>query len=148
MNGHARPQHSLPSAAWRKLALLGLAGAGLWCAAAAQAHHSFAAFDTKSTLTLVGDVTQWEWSNPHSWIYIAIKTPTGDSEEWSVEASSPSAFSRRGGSKKMLKVGDRLTITIHPRLDGQHGGSLVSMVLADGRTMGGPGQPSLAAPKE
>ncbi len=54
MNGHARPQHRLRPAAWRKTILLALAGAGISCATTVQAHHSFAMFDPQKTLTIVG----------------------------------------------------------------------------------------------
>ncbi len=143
MIGYIRSPRARLNGRW----LLGLAGVGFFAlSGTAQAHHSFAMFDQKTTLTFVGQVSKWEWTNPHSWIYVVVKTPKNGSEEWTVEASSPSAFSRRGGSKQMIKVGDTVTIKIHPRLDGQHGGSLVSVTVPDGRTIGGPGQPYSPAP--
>ncbi len=46
---------------------------------------------------------------------------------------SPNFLERRGWSKNTLKVGDKVTIVIHPVKDGQHGGSFVKVTLADGR---------------
>ena len=42
------------------------------------AHHSFAAeFDGAKAVDLVGTVTKVDWVNPHSWIYIDVKSDDG-----------------------------------------------------------------------
>ena len=47
--------------------LLWLAGAG-----SALAHHSFAMFDHTRTLTLRGEVTKFQWTNPHAILEIDV----------------------------------------------------------------------------
>jgi hypothetical protein len=62
---------------------------------------------------------------------------------------SPNFLERRGWSKRTLKVGDKVTVVIHPVKDGGHGGSFVSVTLPDGKVMnmmGGGGPPPYAAP--
>lgn len=53
------------------------------------AHHSFAMFDMKRTVTLHGTVKQFQWSNPHCYIQLLVPAQ-GTSAEWSIEMSSKS----------------------------------------------------------
>ena len=47
------------------------------------AHHSFAAFDQSREVTLIGQVIQFQWTNPHSWLVVKVKGASGQDEEWS-----------------------------------------------------------------
>src|SRR5260370_16063726 len=69
----------------------------------ASAHHSFAAeYDANKPVTLTGSVTKMAWINPHSWIYIDIKKPDGNIENWAVEAGAPRTLIRTGVTKESL----------------------------------------------
>ena len=48
-------------------ALAGFAGSAL-------AHHSFAMFDQENPLELVGTVQQFQFTSPHTFIRLAVKT--------------------------------------------------------------------------
>jgi hypothetical protein len=49
----------------------GVLGAGQ----SALAHHPFAAeYDAEKPVTLTGTLSKMEWVNPHSWIYMDVKT--------------------------------------------------------------------------
>lgn len=75
------------------------------------AHHAFAAeFDANRPITLKGVVTKVEWVNPHSWIHIDVKTESGTTEAWAIEAGSPSVLFRRGLTKTVLKVGEEIVV--------------------------------------
>ena len=115
---------------------LGLAAAATLAfgAPAALAHHSFAMFDMSQEKTLSGTVSDFQWTNPHSWIWIEIPTSAG-AEQWGVEGMSPNFLERRGWSKTTLKVGDKVAIVIHPVKNGGKGGSFVKITLRDNRTM-------------
>src|SRR5262249_54127682 len=51
--------------------------------AALSAHHAFSAeFDAQKPVKFQGTVTRVEWINPHSWIHVSVKQPSGKVEEW------------------------------------------------------------------
>jgi hypothetical protein len=116
------------------LALL-LAAAG---ATSAWAHHSFALFDAQKNITLEGEVKQFQWTNPHTWIQLMVVDAAGKPMEWSIEGGSAATMSRQGWSRTALKPGDRATVVIHPLKDGTRGGSLVSATV-NGQAIGSHG---------
>lgn len=112
------------------------------------AHHSYAMFDLSHTVTLQGTIRDFQWTNPHSWIWIDVPGAKGASEQWGIEGMSPNYLARRGWDKHTLKPGDKVSILIHPLKGAQHGGSFMSVTLADGSVMrqsGGP-PPASSAP--
>ena len=120
---------------------LGLAAAALALAAVpAMAHHSFAMFDQTREVALSGTITEFQWSNPHSWVELDVPTAGGASEHWSLEGGSIHTLSRLGWKSKMLKPGDKVSITINPMKNGSHGGALQSVTFADGQTISGGGR--------
>ena len=112
-----------------------LAAAGLAASTPAQAHHSFAMFDMSQQKTIAGTVTDFQWTNPHSWIWLEVPTAAGAGEQWGVEGMSPNFLERRGWSKNTLKAGDKVSVVIHPVKNGGKGGSFVSVTLANGAVM-------------
>jgi hypothetical protein len=76
------------------------------------AHHSFAAeFDITKPVTLVGNITKIEWTNPHAYLYIDVKDPqTGMVTNWEIEMGSPNGLTRLGWTRNLLKPGDGVTI--------------------------------------
>lgn len=102
----------------------------------ASAHHSFATFDQNNTKTLVGTVKEVQWTNPHIWVQVLVKSPeTGETVEWSIEGGSPNGLNRAGWKRTSIKPGDAIEITIHPLKDGSHGGSMM-MVKVNGQQIG------------
>jgi hypothetical protein len=117
------------------------------------AHHSFAMFDQTKQLTLSGNVTTFEWTNPHAYIEIDVPDEKGVVKHWSVEMGSPSILMQSGWKFKDLKHGDKVTVKISPLKDGKPGGLLVQATLPDGRVLGngpgrGPAQPATGAPNQ
>ena len=101
------------------------------------AHHSFSMFDETKEVVLKGEVKEFQWSNPHTWIQLNVADASGKVVEWSIESGSPNLLGRQGWKRNTLKPGDQLEVTINPLRDGQPGGSFVRAVLPDGRTLGG-----------
>jgi hypothetical protein len=82
------------------------------------AHHGAAAYNVGKTITLTGTVTDFEFVNPHVLIAIDVKDPSGKSETWKGELTSPNRLSRAGWTKSTLKPGDQLTMTGGPAKSG------------------------------
>jgi hypothetical protein len=110
-----------------------IAGAALPVAA----HHSFNMFDDRKEVVLKGEVKEFQWSNPHTWIQLYVTDASGKVVEWSIEGGSPNLVGRQGWKRNTFKPGDKVEITVHPLRDGQPGGSFMRAVLPDGRKLGG-----------
>jgi hypothetical protein len=100
------------------------------------AHHSFAMFDAQKVMTLQGTVKEFQWTNPHSWIVIMAKMPTGADVQWAIELGSPGGLARSGWLPKTLTPGMPVTATFHPLKDGSPGGQFMAIVLPNGCMMG------------
>ena len=116
--------------------------AALLTAAPALAHHSFAMFDLTKEITLVGRVKEVQFTNPHVWIQVIVTDASGGQTEWSIEAGAPGMLLRTGWKPNTLKPGDTVTIITHPARSGAPNGSLVRVMLSDGRTLGPGGPPA------
>jgi len=103
-----------------------IAFAILLAAGAALAHHSFAMFDQTKTIALQGVVKELRWTNPHVFIQVLVKNDKGAEDEWSIEMTSPEHLSRTGWRPGTLKPGDKVTLNIHPLVDGDNGGQYLS----------------------
>ena len=110
-------------------------------AASLSAHHSFAVFDMTSEKTITGTVSKFEWTNPHTFIFVDAPNDKGVIETWAIEGMSPNYLGRRGWSKTSVKPGDKITVTVRPLKDGKTGGMFVR-ALVDGKTLMPTGQPT------
>lgn len=108
--------------------------AALFVAAPCLAHHSFAMFELRQSLSLQGAVREFQWTNPHCFIQLVVSSE-GATNEWSVEMMSPSDMYRHGWRPGTLKPGEKVTVVVRPNRDGTKGGLFVSAVSADGRAL-------------
>jgi len=124
-----------------KSRLLNVLALAVLLAISAQAHHSFTMFDTTKSVTLIGTVTSFEWTNPHSYIEIDVPDEGGTVKHWSIEMGSPSILQQSGWKFSSLKKGDKTTLVINPLKDGRAGGFLNTATLPTGKVLGnGPGR--------
>jgi len=101
------------------------------------AHHSGAMFDYDRSVTLVGTVKQFQWTNPHCWIELSVPDKNGAVEEWSVEMGAPLQLYQGGWKPGSLKPGDEIQVVIRPNRDASvKAGLFVSAVGNDGRALG------------
>jgi hypothetical protein len=105
------------------------------------AHHSFAVFDMTSEKTITGTVSKFEWTNPHTFIFVDVPNDKGVMETWAIEGMSPNYLGRRGWSKTSVKPGDKITMTVRPLKDGKAGGMFVR-AMVDGKMLLPTGQPT------
>ena len=118
-----------------------VAGIALFASLPALPHHSFAAFDLQSTVSIEGTLTQVKFTNPHSWFEVEVKGADGKSVLWGVEGLSAAQFVKKGLKRSQMKPGDPVQVVVNPLRSGDPGGSLVSVKLADGSIVtGGAGQ--------
>ena len=112
--------------------------------AGAYAHHGREMFDMARTLTATGVVKDWQWTNPHAWIELAVEDKGTIA---SFEGNSITILTRQGWKRGSIKVGDKITVTYHPLVNGKPGGDFIQVTDSEGKTLqGGPGGPPPAAP--
>lgn len=100
----------------------------------AHSHHSFAMFDKTKETWLEGTVSEFQWSNPHTFIQLVV--PGRDrAVEWSLEGGSPNILSRNGWRRTSLKPGDKVRVLIYPLRSGQPGGSFLEVHRQDGTVL-------------
>jgi Family of unknown function (DUF6152) len=105
---------------------------------AALAHHSFAMFDADQQATLSGTVKEFQWVNPHAWIYLMVANHDGQLDQWAIELGGPGNLTRQGWSPKTLTPGMDVKLVIHPLRDGTNGGQFIGLTLPDGTQLGNP----------
>jgi hypothetical protein len=125
----------------RHLLLTTLAGMTIvaWLGVAATAHHSFAATYLESdTVEVEGEVVEFQYKNPHTWVGVQAPDPFGRATVYSAEWGSVSALERQGVLKNTLRPGDRVTMWVSPnRNPSDNRVRLKRIRLPDGRTLGG-----------
>ena len=95
------------------------------------AHHSFAAFDMSKEQTITGVVSRFDWTNPHTFIWVDVTNDKGVIETWAIEGMSPNYLGRRGWSKNSVKPGEKITVSIRPLKEGKTGGMFIRAEIGD-----------------
>jgi hypothetical protein len=104
-------------------------------AGSVSAHHSTAMFDMAKNVVLQGTIKEFQWTNPHTFIYIVVPNGSGGSDTYGIEGMSPNYLARTGWDKHTLNSGEKVELTIHPLKDGRKGGFDVSVKKPDGTLM-------------
>ncbi len=97
------------------------------------AHHGTAVFETDKALTMKGNVTEWDWSNPHCLLQFDIKNEGGQVVHWIAETQNPAEMVSLGWGKASFKSGDEVTVTLMPVKNGRPYGR-IKLVVANGKT--------------
>jgi hypothetical protein len=106
------------------------------------AHHSFAMYDHTRTITIKGEVTKFQWTNPHAYLEVDVKQKDGTIKHYSLEMTSINMMQRLGWRSNMIKAGDLVKVTVSPLLNGEAGGLMLDVTLPDGRKLE-PGVPAV-----
>jgi Family of unknown function (DUF6152) len=71
------------------------------------AHHSVSSeFDSTKPITLSGIVSNIDWMNPHTYVFVDVDDPAlRKTRTWACELKSPTELARRGFTRSSLKVG-------------------------------------------
>jgi hypothetical protein len=101
----------------------------------ALAHHSFAIFDHSQSYTLKGTVKSFQWTNPHGYIELDVADGPKGIDHFTVELTSINMLRRAGWKSSDVSAGDEVTAIVAPLLNGDQGGLLLELKMADGRTL-------------
>ena len=83
--------------------------------APASGHHSFADFYVEAdTIEVEGEVVEFQYRNPHSWIHVMGQEGFGERKPYAAEWASVSRLEREGINARTLKVGDIVRIWASP----------------------------------
>lgn len=112
--------------------MLLLAATSLW------AHHGLAEFDTTHTVRIKGTVTEFQWINPHAFIFADVQDEHGKVTNWKLELGSLGMLSKYGGwSRNTVRRGDVITVQGFKAKDGSPYFSVGRIWLPNGLTLEG-----------
>jgi hypothetical protein len=107
----------------RRLSIVILLLAGVFALAVPLvAHHSFAAtYVEDKEQTIEGDLVQFVFRNPHSFVHVEVADPSGEKIRYAVEWASGSSLNGQGITRETLKFGDHVVVVGQPgRNDEDH----------------------------
>ena len=108
-------------------------------AATASAHHSFGAtYEVSKQIKLDGEIVQFVYRNPHSFVHVEAPDAKGEVQRWAIEWSGTAQLTGQGVTRNTLKVGDKVAVVGRPsRVPGEYRVLMVNLVRpSDGFTWG------------
>ena len=106
------------------------AGACVFAASVAHAHHSRALYDMTTEVVFDGTVTKLEWTNPHISMTVATKGADGATVLHQVEVMSVSEAGGLGLRREAIAAGSHVVVRAHPG----RGGPMARAVGLDVKT--------------
>ncbi len=80
-----------------------------------EAHHSFpATYIVDQKVQIEGQVVQFLFRNPHSFIHVMAPDPEGNMQRWAIEWGGGGALGRDAVTRETLKPGDKVIVTGNP----------------------------------
>ncbi|MCZ6475138.1 MAG: DUF6152 family protein [Gammaproteobacteria bacterium] len=99
----------------------------------AAAHHSLASlFDTARTVTVTGEVTQFDFIAPHGYIHMNVADESGEPTVWQLETYPPGMLMRKGLTPDVLRPGQKISARGYPSRDGRALMRLLTITMPDG----------------
>ena len=96
------------------------------------AHHS-TSFYAAVFVELEGELVRVDWINPHVRFVLRATDASGAEKLWQMEASAISALERRGVTRELFKLGERVKIAAHVSTRNPSQLQLTNVLFADGR---------------
>jgi hypothetical protein len=87
----------------------------------AWSHHSHGNYLTTEYTHLQGTVVEFQWMNPHTWIYLGVTGDDGQTTLWVLEGASPAELMRDGWARDDVKIGDTISVRCHQLRDRSNG---------------------------
>ncbi len=102
----------------------------------AQAHHSFnALFDVSKTINVTGEIAEFRFIAPHSYIQLVEIVDGNYQVMWEVETTTPGMLTRRGVTPQTLQSGQTISVTGNPTRDGRKLIRLLTITMPDGQEL-------------
>ena len=123
----------------RHLLILTLSLLMIACAVSAYGHHSFAStYHESKTIKIEGEIKQFQFRNPHSFVTVEAPDDKGQLQRWGVEWGGAGQLGGQGVTRYTLRVGDIVVITGRPgRTESDHRLLMQSLLRkSDGLTWG------------
>ena len=130
----------------KQLMIVAGVAVALLTAVPVRAHHSGSTIFSETNSTVKGTVSKWVWSNPHCLLTVDVKGDDGQVVSWLVELQAPNTIYPAGYRVNTFKLGDPVTVAVHAVSNGRPYARVVSVTLADGRTLGDGVRADTAAP--
>ena len=87
----------------------------LFLGAPVAGHHSFAAYYFEDqSVTIEGEVVEFDYRAPHAWLYLMAPDAQGQMQRFSAEWANPRRLTGDGVTRDRLKAGDRVIVTGSP----------------------------------
>src|SRR5215468_3342231 len=97
-------------------------------------HHSQAAYtDAGGAISISGVVKKFEFTNPHSFIYLEVSGDDGKTKLWALEMQSVTHLKSIGWTNTTVKVGETVTAIGRPAKNGAPAMYAEVIKLRDGR---------------
>ena len=98
------------------------------------AHHSQANYtDANGAISITGVVKKFEFTNPHSFIYLEVSADDGKTKLWALEMQSVTHLKSIGWTNTTVKVGELVTAIGRPAKNGALAMYAEVIKLPDGR---------------
>ena len=79
---------------------------------AVAAHHSISgAYDTNRSVTVEATVTRFRFINPHPFLDVEVKDPSGATQVWQLELDNRGELAGIGVTAETFKAGDRVAVS-------------------------------------
>ena len=82
-----------------------------------------------------GVVRKWEFTYPHTWLWVTTKGPDDSEVLFGFEGADPSNVALLGWSPETLFKGDKVSVAYNPMRDGRNGGSMRRVRVPNGKTL-------------
>lgn len=99
----------------RSALIIAIAAAALAVPSGARAHHSFTEtyFENK-VQRIEGDLVQFLYRSPHSFLHVEVSDEHGSVQRWAVEWTAGQRLTQQGVTQTTLRAGDHVVIEGNP----------------------------------
>jgi hypothetical protein len=95
-------------------------------------HHGFGSFDVRRDIEITGTISDLDFINPHSWLYLDVRGDDGTVTAFRCELRPATALRRAGWTEDMFRVGDTITIEGSPDREDPNACYTSTLIFADG----------------